>query len=355
MFTRLFLIALCSLSTIWSYAQVSPNFNQLFNEAMEGNVQSADSLKIYSSIDNSGEAADYYAFLLQSSSSPFQDLEKHKTYVENWYNQTESKATQGDADACLSLGRAIIGDLYHLRPISPDYDPTERGISYLLKSAITGNRFAQYLYAVHNPNLSDNEKELWIGEAAKQGLLTATIHKAVLELDKGNYDNTLSLLNKISTKNLNYIFDDMYHHQISAKDLKTLATFLKNNTNFSLNGFGPIKDDNTTFYLSRDGIIIACANFKGKAGLLQLNSGGERINHDEIPFIYDYIVPIIHEQLPLSKTSLFFQVSPYSFRIPAKEDEIRVLDKSGTECYYNMWFAYGPAIPIPDDYKFDKK
>lgn len=349
MFTRLFLIALCSLSTIWSYASVSPDFSQLFNEAMEGNVQSADSLKIYSSIDNSGEAADYYAFLLQSSSSPFQDFEKHKTYVESWYNQTESKATQGDAGACLSLGRALIGDFYNLRPISPDYDRTERGISYMLKSAMKGDRFAQYLYAVYNPNLSDNEKELWIGEAVKQGFLTATIHKAVLELDKGNYDNTLSLLNNISPKNLNCIFN----HQISAQELKTLTIYLKSNPDFSLNGFGLLKNDKTTFYLSRDGIIIACANFKGKAGLLQLNSDGKRINHDAIPFIYDYIVPQTHEQLPLSETSLFFQVSPYSFKIPAKENEIRVLDKSGTECYYNMWSAYGPAIPIPDEYIFD--
>lgn len=104
----------------------------------------------------------------------------------------------------------------------------------------------------------------------------------------------------------------------------------------------------------RDGIIMACTNFKGKAGLLQLNSAGERINHDEIPFIYDYIVPQTDEQLVLSETSLFFQVSPYTFHIPAKKAEIRVLDKSGTECYYNMLSGYGPAIPVPDDYIFDR-
>lgn len=349
MLIRFLNITLLSFVSIWINAATSQNFNELFQKAMTGNKQSADSLMIYSSIDNTGEAADYYAFLLGSSSSPFYDHESHKIHIENWFNQTEPKANQGDADACLALGRALIGDFYNLRPFSPDYDSTERGISYMLQSAMKGDRFAQYLYAIYNPNISDNEKELWIGEAAKQGLLTATIHKAILELDKSNYDNALSLLNNISPKNLNYIFN----HQISAQELKTLATFLKNNPNFSLNGFGPIKNDKTTFYLSRDGIIIACANFKGKAGLLQLNSDGERINHDGIPFIYDYIVPQTDEQLVLSKTSLFFQVSPYSFKIPAKENEIRVLDKSGTECYYNMWSAHGPAIPVPDEYIFD--
>lgn len=345
MFTRLWIIALCSLASVWSNASASPNFEDLFNKAIAGNIQSADSLKIYSSIDNSGEAANYYALLLQSSSSPFQDFEKHKTFVENWYNQTESKATQGDADACLAIGRALIVDFYGLRPTNPTNRDYERGISYLLQSAMKGNWLAQYLYAIINQNLSENEKELWIGEAVKQGSLVATVHKSILELDRGNYDNALSLLNKVSQKNLNYIFD----YRISVQELKTLATFLKKYPDFTLNGFGPIKDDNTTFYLSRDGIIIACANFKGKAGLLQLNGGGERINHDEIPFIYDYIVPITHEMLPISETSLFFKVSPYSFRIPAKENEIRVLDESGTECYYSIYYSYRPAIPIPDE------
>lgn len=345
MFTRLWIIALCSLASVWSNASASPNFEDLFNKAIAGNIQSADSLKIYSSIDNSGEAANYYALLLQSSSSPFQDFEKHKTFVENWYNQTESKATQGDADACLAIGRALIVDFYALCcPTNRDY---ERGILYLLQSAMKGNRLAKYLYAIENQNLSENEKELWIGEAAKQGLLPATVHKSILELDRGNYDNALSLLNKVSQKNLNYIFN----YRISVQELKTLTIYLKNNPDISLNGFGPIKNDKTTFFLSRDSIIIACANFKGKAGLLQLNSDGKRINHDAIPFIYDYIVPITHEQLPLSETSLFFEVSPYSFRIPAKENEIRVLDESGTECYYNIYYAYVPAIPIPDEYE----
>lgn len=349
MLTRLWIVALCSLASVWSNASTSPNFKDLFNKAMAGNIQSADSLRYYSSIDNTGSAADYYAFLLLSNSSPFYDTEKHKTYVENWFNGTESKANEGDADACLAIGRALIGDFYNLRPINPDYDRTQRGISYMLQSAMKGDRFAQYLYAIYNQNLSENEKELWIGEAAKQGLLSATVHKSILELDKGNYDNAISLLNKVSQNNLNYIFDN----RISVQELKTLATFLKKYPDFTLNGFGPIKDDNTTFYLSRNGIIIACANFKGKAGLLQLNGGGERINHDEIPFIYDYIVPLTHELLPLSETSLYFQVSPYSFKIPAKENEIRVLDKSGTECYDSMWSAYGPTIPVPDDYIFD--
>ena len=346
MFTRLWIIALCSLASVWSNASASPNFEDLFNKAIAGNIQSADSLKIYSSIDNSGEAAYYYALLLQSSSSPFYDAEKYKTYVENWFNATESKANEGDADACLAIGRALAGDLYDLCPTNRDY---ERGISYMLQSAMKGNRHAQYLYAINNQNLSENEKELWIGEAAKQGVLPATVHKSILELDRGNYDNALSLLNKVSQKNLNYIFD----YRISVQELKTLATFLKKYPDFTLNGFGPIKDDNTTFYLSRDSIIIACANFKGKAGLLQLNGGGERINHDEIPFIYDYIVPITHEMLPLSETSLFFKVSPYSFRIPAKENETRVLDESGTECYYSIYYSYVPAIPIPDEFVFD--
>lgn len=344
MFTRLWIIALCSLASVWSNASASPNFEDLFNKAIAGNIQSADSLKIYSSIDNSGEAANYYALLLQSSSSPFQDFEKHKTFVENWYNQTESKANEGDADACLAIGRALIVDFYALCPTNRDY---ERGILYLLQSAMKGNRLAKYLYAIENQNLSENEKELWIGEAAKQELLPATVHKSILELDRGNYDNALSLLNKVSQKNLNYIFN----YRISVQELKTLTIYLKNNPDISLNGFGPIKNDKTTFFLSRDGIIIACANFKGKAGLLQLNSDGKRINHDAIPFIYDYIVPITHEQLPLSETSLFFEVSPYSFRIPAKENEIRVLDESGTECYYNIYYAYVPAIPTPDEYE----
>lgn len=349
MFTRLWIVVLCSLASILSNASVYPDFKDLFKKAMTGDIQSADSLRFYSSTDNTGAAADYYAFLLHSSSSPFYDPGKHKTHVENWIKRTESKANEGDSAACLAIGRALIGDFYSLRPINPDYDRTQRGLLYMLQSAMKGDRLAQYLYAINNPNLSENEKELWIGEAAKQGLLSATVHKSILELDKGNYDNAFSLLNKVSQNNMNYIFDN----RISVQELKTLVTFLKNNPNFSLNGFGPIKDDNTTFYLSRDGIIIACANLKGKAGLLQINNAGERINHDEIPFIYDYIVPITHEQLVLSETSLFFQVSPYSFKIPLKEDEIRVLDKSGTECYYNMWSAYGPAIPIPDEYIFD--
>lgn len=349
MFIRLLIITLCSLGSIWAHAATGENFNELYDEAMKGNKQSADSLRIYSKIDKTGEAADYYAFILGSSSSPFYNPEKHKSHVENWLKHTESKADQEDAEACLALGRALIGDFYNLRPINPDYDRTERGISYMLRAAMKGDRFAQYLYAIYNPNISDSEKELWIGEAAKQGLLSATVHKAKIELDKGNYDNAISLLNNVSQINFKYIFDN----QISVQDLKTLATFLKNNPYYSLNGFGPIKNDKTTFYLSRDGIIIACANFKGKAGLLQLNSAGERVNHDEIPFIYDYIVPQTHEQLVLSETSLFFQVSPYTYKIPAKENEIRALDKTGTECYFNMWDAYGPAIPIPDEYIFD--
>lgn len=332
-------------------AAATPDYDDVYNRAMKGDKQCADSLKIYATVNNSGEAADYYAFILRSSDSPFHNKEKYIAWVDDWLKTTESKAKQGDVDACLSLGRALIGDFDNLRPVNTHDDLTERGKSYLLQAAIKGDCMAQYLYAIYNQNLSDSEKELWITEASDKGLLCATVHKAKIELDKGNYDNVISLLNQVSAQNYDYIFDN----RISVNELKTLATFLKNNQNYTLNGFGPLKEDKTTFYLSRDGLILACATFKGKAGLLQLDRDGNRVNHDDIPFVYDYIVPHVHEFLPLTETSLYFQVSPYIFKEPYMDAEIRVLDHSGNECYYSIYYSYGPAIEVPDDYKYDNK
>lgn len=345
----LIFVMLCATITFRSNAGMSVNYDDMFARAINGDKQYADSLKIHATEYNSDEAADYYAYLLQSKTSPFYDIEKYNVWVDNWYERTEIKANQGDDNACLSLGRALTGDFTALRPTNPDYNPADRGISFMLQAAMKGNGMAQYLYAVYNDRLSDSEKELWISEAAKNGHVAAIVNLAILELDKGNYDKTISHLNTVIENYSNYIFDD----RISVKDLIILANYLKSNPNFSLTGFGPIKDDDTTFYLSRDGQILACATYRGKAGLLQLNNKGERINHDDIPFIYNFIIPITHEQLRLSESSLFFQVNPYTFNLSAKESEIRALDKTGNECYFNMWSAYGAAIPVPDDYIYD--
>lgn len=77
------------------------------------------------------------------------------------------------------------------------------------------------------------------------------------------------------------------------------------------------------------------------------------VNHDDIPFIYEYIIPISHEHLELSESTLYFQVSPYTFKLPMHDDEFRVLDKSAKECYLSLWSSYVPNIPLPNDYRVD--
>lgn len=348
----LIVIVLFSFFVLNSAAAVLVNYDDMVARAMDGNKQSADSLKIYATAHNSAEAANCYSWLLLNTTSPFYNDKEYKDWVTEWYEKTESLAANGDEEACLSLGQALIGHFGSLRPINPDYDVFERGLSFLLKAAMKGNAQAQYLYADYNDKLTDAEQELWIAEAAGSGHVQAIVHLSVLELDRGNFDKTISLLDPVIDEYSAYKYYD-YNAGILVKDIVTLARYLKKNPNISLRGFGPLKDDKTTFYVSLDNQILACATNKGKAGLLQLNNDGERINHDDIPFIYEYIIPISHDHLELSESTLYFQVSPYTFKLPIHDDKFRVLDKSAKECYLSLWSSYVPDIPLPNDYRVD--
>lgn len=329
------------------------DYKDMFSRAMNGEESFADSLRVYAAIDSSGVAADYYAEILSSSASPFKNDGLFEEWVAEWHEQTEAKARMGSVNACLSLGRALIGDFMSLRPKIDDYDfekeyeCKEKGLSYMVQAAMYGEPTAQYLYAVLNDKLTKSESELWIGMAAENGQANAITHIAKLELDKGNYDKSISLLAHVPDDYVVLDGDDI----ITAQTIRLMANFLKKNPDYCLTGFGPVKDDKSTFYYPYDEEIIACATYKGMAGLLKLNMNGEQIKHNGIPFKYDYIVPFKpkhHSFVPL------FQVSPYSYEIEYIDSYIRILDKSGNEVYCHLYVPFYPTIDLSDDYVFDQ-
>lgn len=344
-------VAATSTTTTFATPQ---QLRAMYSKALNGNRQYADSLKYHAITNNSAIAANHYARLLSTESSPFYDEEMHKAWVKQFYERTEARAEKGDEEAFFDLGFALVGDLYELRPINPDYDVVDRGLSYLLRLALNGNKRAQYIYAKYaldNHRIKSPQFEVWVEKSAENGDFYAIVLLAKLDFDKGNYDKALSRLAEVKDTRPDY----QILNRITVKDLVTLATYAKNHPEISFTKVGPLKNDNTTFYTSRDGLILACASYKGRVGLLQLDSNGTRVNHDAIPFIYDYIVPFSHDDLPLPESDLYFQVKPYTFRIPYKITDFRVIDRTGDEQYFDMYTQHDELIPVPADYAYDSK
>lgn len=303
--------------------------------------------------NGSVRCAELYATCLGRDSSPLFDENKYKEWISQWKTNNEKRAELGDVNAMYSLGRALAGYMYWLTG-EPDTDENRsKGCEYLLRAAIKGNANAKYFYAVFNDKLSEKESEAWIKSASDDGFIDAKAWLAESALDEGDYETAISFADEVISEWKEYAHIIGNNQHCSIVEMRTLASFLLLDNRFSLIGFGPIKDDKTTFYFSRDGVIMACATFRGKAGLLKLDSNGNRINHDDIPFVYDYILPCKHEFLAFRDCDEFFLLSPYKFRLPWTEYEIRVVGINGNETTFSMWSSVVPVVPYPADFIFD--
>ena len=364
----------------------TPEYNlacNLYGRAEKGNKTALDSLRNLADNTSSGraqqlyglclyennnpkEAAEYfrkgaangqyicaniYVSLLKNKGLPTYNPDKAKVYRENWLKEIRQKADGGDSDAILALGRALYGSFNFLSPDNYNAESRKEGKKLIMQSALKGNALAQYIYATQIDDLNDDEAEIWLSNAAENGDEEAMALMAVRDLEKGNYDSAAETLDKVIALLPDYAFAVI--NDMTVNDVKALAKFLKENPKFSLKGFGPDKSCQDTFFGLRNDTIIACATLNGKAGLLKLNRQGERINHDDIPFVYREITPIMHEFLVFSESDIFFIPRPYVYKTPLPESAIRVLDINGNETSFSIYSSYGPVVTTPDDFKYD--
>lgn len=302
-------------------------------------------------------AARYFCLLADKKLSMY-DSVRAARYRDEWIRDITAKSQAGDAAAMHALGRAYYGEdgsaFYYMVENRTDQMIRE-GRELIRQAANKGDAFAQYNYAMNviNSNEEVAESRSWLEKSAKNGYEDACLDLSYLLLCDGKYDGAIALATSVIQKLPQSVFRTGNTRHMSAREIRTLAQYLKSNPGFSLTGFGPDKTTDDTFVCTRDSIIMACATYKGKAGVLKLNLEGQRVNHDDFPFVYKEITPVMDEFLPFEESNIFFHPRPYSYKIPLTDYEIRVVDYKGNETTYSIYSSNVEMVSIPDNYIYD--
>lgn len=287
--------------------------------------------------DGDAESARLYANLLSNSNSDFRDSVKFESWARNWREHMLKEANDGNPNAMCAVGQmyTFYTDVFR--------HDDEEGNTWLLKAAIAGNPEAQFFYHFKG-DMATEESRIWLKTSADNGYWPAKPFWAKALVDGGNFAEAIDCLEEYIRE---IPADRKIDDYVTPSELLVLAKFIKDNPEYSLSDYGPVKEKSTPYYFSKRGKIIACATYRGKAGLLKLDKNGNRIDHDDIPFIYDYIIPLEHEMMR-TKFNIYFQPNPYVFRTPKPEFEIMVLDSDGKETSFSMYSSYQEMVELPD-------
>jgi len=243
---------------------------------------------------------------------------------------------------------------------TPDSRKDENHIRSVRTSAIAGDPEAQYAYAQYLYNTSLwNETDLfdesldWFKSSAQKGNPKAAAVLAIHSVGNRDFDGAQNYLKSIGNEG-NEIVDNYNNLYITVNGVRKVIDYLNRNRDVSITEYGPFGNDHPFIVESNDTIYI-CASYKGKAGLIKLDLNGVRIAHDDIPLAYEYIVPLYGEFMPISSavenlhSYIHYIVSPYSYKIPLKEGEIRALDVDGSETYFSTWGSEAERVNVIKD------
>lgn len=236
-------------------------------------------------------------------------------------------------------------------------------IEQIRQQAINGVADAQYEYALilrHSAIWGQSERMSesidWFKAAAKKDNPKAN---GFLALHSAANKDFVGARNHLSTiDSSNDIINDYNQIYLSISAIKTLVRYLEDNPQISITAHGPLGKDEP-FIWEKNDTIYACASVKGKAGLLKLDKLGNRIAHDDIPLVYDYIVPMYGENMEFTEavkdadSHIFFAVSPYLYRLNRSDDTIRVLNIHGNEEARSMWGSEAERVILPEGFCVD--
>ncbi len=375
------IISFLPCSICRAYELLPPAIYNAVRSSFKGNEDDAAKVKKYADECQSGKAMYEYARYLYSVKNDFKGTKEYLlkamgqgcdlaadmyssilgqdttlsgqntwlNFVANYRKELEKKVEEGDVDAICTLGKIQNSDLFFLK--FPEEINDRNGLPNILYAALRGNPDAQIIYANSVDGLSDAEKTQWIKIAADAGKPQAICQLMLIELIDGNYQEVVRLAEQKLKGYIAIPGNPNYYHLYSCSSdvILNIAKFMLNNPGYSLKGFGPIKNSDEYFIFSRDGKTIACATYKEKSGLLKIDQNGNRIDHDDIPFIYDEIVPYMHE-IRQDSFPILFSVKPYKFRKRFPDDEIPVLNEKGEETSCSFYGSYARQITLPEDF-----
>ena len=233
-------------------------------------------------------------------------------------------------------------------------------INKLRREAISGNPDAQFQYGIYLyarlDSIDIGEAHDWLNSAASNGHERAAAYLALLSAAKQDFKSANAFLSTVTDSCA--IVDNLTSVYASVRAIKTIINFLKSNSQFSIIEYGPLGND-IPFLFERNDTVYVCASLKGKSGLLKLDNRGLRIGHDDIPLSYDYIVPMYGEQINLrsavgaADSYIGFIVSPYLYRIPITDSDMRRLDIHGNETYFSIYGSERERVRIPEQFVYD--
>lgn len=361
----------------YNYIQLG-KYVTLLQDAKSGNVIALAQLQQDADLENASLAANYYGiylcskgdelngtkyFLKAADNGDFFAMNNYaaqlgipqcSTYNEELYQDFKTEwllrmkrlANQGDANAQEALGLALLGRLKYLSPDndSPKYrehfvwnmeasrENRNKAETLLLSAANSGKPYAQYYYWEYFAPEDDN----WLKKASDRGLDEAMSVMACRSFEKRNYDIAIDLSSKLSSSFPEYHVsrNSCYIHM---DDLSHLAAFFKKNPDYSIKGYGPMRLDDITFYLSRNNKIYAACTYNGKAGIIALDRNGNHLKNEGIPFIYDILVPSKEGYWLEKDNEIFIHPYPHNFRLAPQNEMYHALSLTGEECFYDLY------------------